>query len=128
MLCGCRNPVELAACREFSHRCLSHWNSVTSRVSELLGLGLLAALLAAALPGALALHHLPDAVLGEKFAPCGLWGFFQTGWHGPEGIESPPVHPVQAGIVLPKAQGFLGVGRFPHWSLRTAVNLPPTPT
>lgn len=94
MLCGRRNPAELAACREFSHRCLSHWNSVTSRVSELSGLGLLAALLAAALPRALALHHLPEAVLGEKFAPCGLWDFFsgRVAWTGGD-RESPPPPP-----------------------------------
>lgn len=32
--CGWRNPAELAACREFFHCCLSHLNSITSRVSE----------------------------------------------------------------------------------------------
>lgn len=67
------------------------------------GLGLVASLWAGALPRAPAGHHLPEAILGEKCAPCG-WFFFWAGWSGLEGTEDLP--PVQAGIVLPNAQGF----------------------
>lgn len=67
------------------------------------GLDLVAGLWAGALPEALAVHHLPEVVLGEKYAPCGVWGFL---WQGGVDRRGETFPPVQAGIVLPKAQGF----------------------
>ena len=111
--CGCRNPAELAACREFFHSRLSCLNSVTSRVSE----PMLGTLPPSSRQGrvswlAFGLEPCPRHRLCVTY-PRLFWGrnthlvgsgvFLGQGGVDRRGQRIPPV---QAGIVLLKTQGF----------------------